>query len=133
METLRQGWQNKEAESIIGHADLVLGASKYPSWLKTDYSIAFSPDAGMLVIDYQLPAPAELPTLERVTYIKARNESVEKHIVEARSKKMYDSTCYQITLRTLRELFEADEVDALSGITFNGWVEAVNPATGIPP
>ncbi|OOG60165.1 restriction endonuclease [Rhodanobacter sp. C03] len=131
VDALHKGWQNKEAESITGHADLVLGASKYPSWLKTDYSVAYSAEAGMLVVDYQLPAPAELPTLERVTYVKARNESVEKHVIEARSKKMYDSTCYQITLRTLRELFEADEVDALSGVTFNGWVEAVNPATGI--
>ena len=131
VDELRRGWQSKEAESITEHADLVLGASQYPSWLKTDYALAYSADAGMLVVDYRLPAPAELPTLERVTYVKVRNEKVEKHLNEIRSKKMYDSVCYQISLRTLHELFEADEVDALNGITFNGWVEAVNPATGI--
>jgi len=37
---------------------------------------------------------------------------------------------YKITLRTIQELFQADMIDALRAISFNGWVRAVNKATG---
>ena len=63
--------------------------------------------------DARGPGPAKTASLELGT---------------SRQLELWQSADYR-----LRELFEADEVDALSGITFNGWVEAVNPATGIPP
>ena len=37
---------------------------------------------------------------------------------------------YQTCLRTLHELFDADAVNALNAIVFNGWVESVDKATG---
>ena len=37
---------------------------------------------------------------------------------------------YQITLRTLHELYEADAADAIKAISFNGWVNSINKATG---
>jgi restriction system protein len=33
-------------------------------------------------------------------------------------------------LRTLHELFEADQADAIGLIVFNGWVKSINKATG---
>lgn len=43
---------------------------------------------------------------------------------------MYDKLLYDITLRTIHELFEADTIDAIDSIVFNGWVTSVNKATG---
>ncbi|MGN7726753.1 restriction endonuclease [Luteimonas sp. 22616] len=130
VDAFREGWSRLEPESVIEHADLVLGTSRYPAWMKMDYNVGYDPDPRILVVDYRLPSPDEIPTLERVSFVRSRNERVEKHITDARKKKLFDSICYQIALRTVHELLEADEVNALSAITFNGWVEAVNPATG---
>ena len=43
---------------------------------------------------------------------------------------MYDKLLYDISLRTLHELFEADAINAIDSIVFNGWVTTVNKATG---
>jgi restriction system protein len=130
VDAFRLGVRSRDPDAVVEHAELVLGNSQYPGWHKPDFTIAYSRDSGMLVVDYRLPAPKELPTLEKVTYVKSRDERVEKHIPEGKQRQMFDSVCYQIALRTIHELFEADDANALDGITFNGWVEAVNPATG---
>jgi len=130
VDEFRSLWLKKEPAAIIEHADLVLSASVYPDWMKVDYAVGFDPEAKILVIDYRLPSPSEIPTLERVTFVKSRGELTEKHIPESKRKSMFDDICCQITLRTIHEIFEADEVDAISAVTFNGWVEAVNPSTG---
>ena len=44
--------------------------------------------------------------------------------------KLFDSVCFQFGLRTIHELYEADEIEAISAVVFNGWVEAIDPATG---
>jgi restriction system protein len=37
---------------------------------------------------------------------------------------------YQICLRTLYELFRSDDIDVIKNIVFNGWVQAIEKATG---
>lgn len=132
VDSLRDAWHKHESAAVLAHAELVLatGAS-YPAWFTQENVISYDPEARALVVDFRLPAPAELPTLEKVTFVKARNERNEKHIAKSRAEKIYGSVGYQIAIRTLNELFVADEVDAYTSITFNGWVEATNPATGV--
>lgn len=43
---------------------------------------------------------------------------------------MFDEAIYKITLRTIHEIMEADEADAIDVIVFNGWIRAINKATG---
>lgn len=131
VDAFRAGLTTRDTEAVVEHAELVLGNSRYPAWHKPDFTLAYSRESGMLVVDYRLPAPSELPSIEKVSYVKSRDERAEKHISESRRKVLFDSVCYQICLRTIHELFEADDAHALDGITFNGWVEAINPATGM--
>jgi len=44
--------------------------------------------------------------------------------------KTYDSVLYQIALRTMYELFQSDEAQALDAVVFNGWVNSIDKATG---
>ena len=43
---------------------------------------------------------------------------------------MYENVLHQIALRTIHELYGADDVKAFDAVVFNGWIESVNPATG---
>lgn len=49
---------------------------------------------------------------------------------QERLNQLYDSLLYQIALRTIHELYEADSVSALESVVFNGWVHSVDPSTG---
>src|SRR5690606_13303152 len=86
-------------------------------------------ETGIVIVDYQLPPRDSLPTLKEVRYIQSRGEFTEKHISDSQLNKLYDDVLYQIALRTIHELFEADRVDALQSIVFNGYVNHVDPAT----
>ena len=84
----------------------------------------------MLVVNYRLPAPADLPRLSEVKYVRASDSYTEKHLSESEAAKLYDGVVYQVALRTLHELFGSDEVDAIRSIVFNGFVAATDKATG---
>jgi len=68
--------------------------------------------------------------LTEVKFIGARNELKELHLNETQLAKDYDIAVYKITLRTIYELFKSDQAKVIDGIVFNGWVEAINKATG---
>ncbi|MBE97186.1 restriction endonuclease [Marinobacter sp.] len=128
---LEESWRKGDPEAIHEHSEMVLNNSKYPDWVNVDFELGYRPDERMLVLNYELPSPDSVPTLKEVRYVKTRDEFVEKHITEAQKKALYDRICYQIALRTLHEIWEADEPDNIQGIVFNGFVTAIDKATGI--
>lgn len=130
VDDLKKRWLQGDKDAVEEHAELVLNASEYPDWMHPDFSVAYDPANGILVVDYELPEFDAVPTLKEVTFVASRDEFKEKHLTESQRKKLYDSVLYQIALRTLHELFEADRAGCLTMITFNGWVTSVNPGTG---
>ncbi len=130
VDDLRRRWQAGDREAVEEHAELVLNASEYPDWMKTDFSLAYDPSNGMLVVNFELPTTDAIPTLREITYVASRDEFKEKYITDSQGKKLYDSVLYQTALRTLHELFEADRVNVVTMTTFNGWVTSVNLGTG---
>jgi restriction system protein len=46
-------------------------------------------------------------------------------------KRTYDEVLYQIALRTIHEIYRADESEVIKSIAFNGWVQSVDKATGL--
>lgn len=124
-------WRRGDPEAIHEHSEMVLTNSKYPEWVSVDFELGYRPDERMLVLNYELPSPDSMPTLKEVKYVKTRDDFTEKHITESQKKALYDRICYQIALRTLHEIWEADEPDNIQGIVFNGFVTAIDKATGI--
>ncbi len=121
-----QGNENGVAELI----DLALEQSEYPECLNVNYDHDYSAVTKSCVIDYDLPAPNVLPSLKEVRFNQAKEEFSEKHVSEGEKAKLYDSVIYQIALRTLHVVFGADESRFIDRITFNGWVNYVDIATG---
>jgi restriction system protein len=65
-----------------------------------------------------------------VKYVASRSEFQKVPISEVWIKKTYDEILYQISLRTLYELFQSDDTNALVSVVFNGWVRSIDKATG---
>jgi restriction system protein len=118
------------SEAITDYCYMVLSNSKYPDYFPQSYDLDYNPENKLLIVDYQLPSLDSIPTLKEVTYVQSHNEFVEKSISQSQLNKLYESLLYQITLRTIHELFKADKANAFLSIVFNGYVRSIDPATG---
>ncbi len=121
---------NKEFSAITDYCEMVLTNSKYPGYFPQEWDIDYQEETKILIIDYSLPALDSLPTVKTIKYVISRDEFTESKLSSAALNKLYDSILYQISLRTIHELYEADVVNALDSIVFNGWVDSVDKATG---
>ena len=131
LEEIKSHYKTAEPKATEEYYNSVLTGSNYPDYFPRNWHLEYRADARMVVVDYDLPSPDQLPTVESYRYIKARDEIVEKPLTEAARKKLYDSVIYQVCIRTLHELFEADTTGAVETVAFNGLVTSTNPATGI--
>lgn len=117
-------------EAILNYCDLVLSESKYPECCPQNFELTYLHATKTLVVEYQLPAPSDLPRITEVKYVRLKSEFVETELTKVQSEQLYEDAVCQIAIRTLHELFEADVVLALDSVVFNGWVSAVNSGTG---
>jgi len=120
----------KDSQAIVDYCDLVLSNSQYPDYFPQSYELDFNLETKLLVVDYQLPPISEIPTLKEVKYVQSRDDFTEKHVSQAQLNRTYDTLLYQIALRTIHELYEADQIKAIEAIVFNGYVNSIDPATG---
>lgn len=116
--------------AVVGYCDMVLARSEYADFFPKEWELDLNPDTGVLIVDYQLPAPDDIPTLTEVKYVASKDDFSEKHMTDAQRSKLYDEVLYQVALRTVHELFEADVINALKTIVFNGYVRSIDKGTG---
>lgn len=120
----------KDPSVITDYCEMVLSNSVYPDYFPQEWDIEYNYETQILIVDYSLPDINSIPTLKSVKYVMSRDEFTETHLSAGGLNKLYDDLLYQIALRTIHELYEADVVDALTSIVFNGWVDSVDKATG---
>lgn len=117
-------------EAITEYCDMVLNNSHYPETFPKNYELEYNPENKILIVEYKLPSMDCFPTIKEIKYIALKKELKETNISESQLIKMFDDAMYKITLRTIHELFNADVANALEAISFNGWVNEINKATG---
>lgn len=126
----REQYLKADNSAIEDYCDMVLSNSTYPDYFPQEFDIEYSGPNKTLIVEYDLPDVSDIPTLKEVKYLKSKDEYKETHITEPVKKKMYDKLLYDITLRSIHELFEADIINGIDSIVFNGWVKSINRATG---
>ena len=119
-----------DVDAIVDYCDMVLTNSEYPECFSPDWSLTYQADSKILIADYSLPTLGSLPKTKSVKYVALRDEFVETLISASAINEQYDSVIYQISLRTVHELFETDIVSGLNSIVFNGLVNFVEKSTG---
>ena len=53
-------------DAITAYCDLVLSRSEYVDCFPKEYELDYNPESKVLIVDYALPAPDDLPTLTEV-------------------------------------------------------------------
>lgn len=130
IDQMEEAYLNKNNDSIVEYCEMVLNNSEYPDSFPKNFELEYNPDNRILILEYELPAVECLPKVKEVKYIASRKELKESYISDSQINRMFDDAMYKITLRTIHEIFEADVVNAIEAISFNGWVKAINRATG---
>ena len=130
IDSLKSSYLEKNPVSVVEYCEMVLNNSEYPDSFSMDFQLEYNQETGILIVEYQLPSIDLMPKIKEVKYVKSKNELKETYFTEPVVTRLFDEAIYMIALRTIHELFESDAAGALEFIAFNGWVRAVNKATG---
>jgi len=120
-----------EQDAVIAYNDMVLTRSEYPAeGFPQDFKLAYGSDSSELVVEYDLPEVSVVPAEAEYRYVKTKDLIESKARKQSEIKSAYQDVIASLALRTLHELFEADQGGALNVVTFNGMIDTHDPASG---
>jgi restriction system protein len=128
----RERYQSGASEAVERYAQMVLENSEYPEDLSGDPDVLFDEVSRLLVINYWLPNPADIPRIVEHRYIASRQEVRPIEMKLKDFDALYDDVIHQIALRTVHEVLSADGAAQITGVVFNGWVRGIDAKTGRP-
>lgn len=127
----RNDYELKVAEVVEKYCELILLQSHQKlDFYEKKIFLKYTPDTSILFIEYHLPDRNSLTNIKEIKYVSARDEFEEVSFTENALNKRYEDVLYEITLRSLNELFLTDKSNAIDSIIFNGIVESTDPSTG---
>src|SRR5262249_4404815 len=94
------------------------------------FKIAYVPESRQLVCEYELPAVAVVPAVKAYKYVKTSDSVSETARPTTQVKALYSSVVARVTLRTVHEIFEADDGRNVDTVVFNGVVDTIDPGSG---
>ena len=131
-----QEWKEKydarDSDAVVSFFEIVLDQSVWPDDFPQDYRIAYEPDSKQLVLDFELPTVDVVPQIVEFRYIKTKDIIEDKRRKPAEIREIYKDIVAATSLRCIHECFSADGGRILDVVTFNGFVDATDPATGNP-
>ncbi len=127
LETL---YKSGDISAVITYNSMVLERSEYPDGFSQNFRLAYAPDSKEIVIEYELPDVTIIPDVAEYKYSKTKDEIEQKSRKPAEVKELYQDIVASVTIRTLHEVLEADQGKLIDVITFNGFVNTIDPATG---
>jgi restriction system protein len=107
-----------EPQAVSEFCETVLNESEYPETFPSGFRLEYIGHTRQLVVDYWLPSIKAIPNAKSYRYVATKDEIQSIEVSESWRNKTYDSVLYQISLRTLYELFQSDEAGALDSVVF---------------
>ena len=79
-----------------------------------------------------VPEPSSIPTAKEYRYVKTKDEIVSTTLPAKERKERYANAVWQVALRTLHEIFEADRAAKIRSVALTVDLSTIAPATGRP-
>lgn len=130
IDIFKQKYRASHLQSIEMYCKAILIKSEYPFKFSKSVDIFYSPDTKILIVEYLLPKLEQIPNVKDVKYIARDYKNKIIYLTENQHNKLYETTLYRMTLRSLHELFFNDDIDAVDAISFNGWTTTINKTNG---
>ena len=133
VDSLEAGYRACDVDAVLAYNEMVLARSEYPSLgFPQNFRIAYKPADKQLVIEYELPESSVIPDTLEYKYVKSKDIIESKPRKPTDIKRIYQDLIASITLRTIHEVFEADQAETLESVSFTGVLDTTDPATGNP-
>lgn len=130
IDELENNYMNSDFKSILKYNQMVLSRSKYPEYITKSFEIEYFQESKTLKIKYNLPQIEDIPKVNEIKYISSKDEFKESLLTDINLFKLYEKIITQICLRSIHEVFEADKINSIEEVIFNGWIEKVNRING---
>jgi restriction system protein len=122
-----------DVESAIQeYVGVVLSNSVYPDTFPVAYDHRFDLASRELTLTVTVPEPDAMPAVKEYRYVKAKDEIVPAALPVKEQKQRYANAVWQVAIRTLHEIFEADRAGKVRSIALTVGASRVSPATGLP-
>jgi restriction system protein len=130
VDAFRAAYRSGQSEAIIAYNSMVLERSVYPEDLDVGFELGYMEDARELVVEFHLPTKDCVPGVVEHKYVKARDAIEAKPRRTAEVRAVYREAIASLCLRTVHEVFEADQHEHVRTVVFNGSVCDADPSTG---
>jgi restriction system protein len=125
-------FREAEPETVAQFFTLVLDASVYPEDFAPRTQVLYRPEPRELVVEYELPPQSVIPVKQGFKYVQTRDEidTVARPVKDIKDR--YARLIAMVVLRTIYEVFAADQAGVVGMVTFCGHVSTKDRATGQP-
>ncbi|UAC01839.1 hypothetical protein Dvina_23400 [Dactylosporangium vinaceum] len=79
-----------------------------------------------------MPEPGLVPRVKEYRYVKAADEITHTTLPVKQQKDRYAGAVWQVAVRTLHEVFEADRAGKIRSVALTVSTRTIAPATGLP-
>ncbi|MBW4084586.1 restriction endonuclease [Paenibacillus sp. S150] len=131
IDDFKTSYFNKDKEAIESYSTLVLERSNYSDIFPQTFDLFYLEESKELLVEYELPDVTAVPKNKEYKYTQSRDEIKGIPFKPKELNEMYSILVASIALRTLHELFEADQGNHLDSVVFNGVVSTVDLSTGL--
>lgn len=130
LESDREKYEKGKTEGVKKYLSMVMERSKYPESISVFPEVNYEPNAKVALVDIELPSDKQIPSVKEYKYVTSRKEIDEVKMGVKDFEAFYNNLIFQICLRTIHEVFEADYARVVSVVVFNGWVQGIDGRTG---
>jgi restriction system protein len=117
--------------AIHEYIGIVLSNSVYPDAFPVSHDHEFDLSSRELRLTVTVPQPSDVPAVKEYKYVKAKDEITATLLPLKARKDRYAGAVYQVAVRILHEIFEADRGGKIHSIALTLGTEALSPATGL--
>jgi restriction system protein len=130
VEEFQENYKAGNIDSIEEYCHLVLERSEYPDNFPRQFELSYTSQSRQLIVELTLPSIDVVPSVAEYSYVQKNDEIREKIRKASDIKLLYQDVISSIALRTLHEIFEADQGNHIDVVCFNGMIEAPDRSNG---
>jgi restriction system protein len=131
LDELIVGLRTGSDAAVQEYVGIVLGNSVYPEVLEVEHDFEFDSELKELTLTVLVSAPDSLPAEKEFKWVRSKDEITATALPKKDVKERYANVVFQVALRTLHEVFEADRAQQIQTISLAVATETSDPATGL--
>lgn len=119
-----------DEDAVISYVSIVLDSSNYLEDWEREVKIGYSKDSKEILVEFKLPTLEIIPEELDFKYSKTKDDLIIKKRKPTDISYAYSLLISSLALRTIHEIAESDQANKILTISFNGFVEHLNPSNG---